>query len=56
MTAKVWGKGEKGVRGEQDERPDLGHAVQVTSRVVVNMTETEREEREREERRGERER
>ena len=38
VTAKVWGKGEKGVHGEQDERPDLGHAAEVTSRIVVNMT------------------
>ena len=45
VTAKVWGKGEKGVHGEQDERPDLGHAAEVTSRIVVNMTQREREER-----------
>ena len=53
MTAKVWEKGEKGVHGEQDERPDLGHTAEVTSTVVVNMRHRARERGERKEMRGE---
>lgn len=54
MTAKVWEKGEKGMHGQQDERPDLGHTAEVTSTVVVNMRQRERGEIK--EMRGERER